>query len=201
MMSGGFASFTISHSLQFFVQEAAYRSVDGILFSEDTSRSYLAFDGVPRSFREIGVVHHKQHVVSGALGLQLPIYGVFFDSDFGQIGSYYYLFGGIGADYGVATKTTQYTQIADAKEQLRYGNGQDTVTLMLESNTPGINRLRTSIEAAMGWNLTAEFVVFGLEAFVSIPTTSLVDDGDWKKYYGGFRLNIGYQWGTRLRSN
>ena len=180
--------------------EGAYRSVQGMIFSEDTSRSYLSLEGVPRSFREITAVHHSQHVLSGAIGLQIPIYGIFFDSDFGEIGSYYYLYGGVGADYGVATKTIQYAQIADAKDQLRYHNGQDTVTVMLESNTPGINRLRTSIEGAMGWNFTAEFFVFGFEAFISVPTTSLVTDGEWKEYYAGLRFNIGYQWGTRARS-
>ncbi len=180
--------------------EGAYRSVQGVIFSEDTSRSYLSLEGLPRSFREIGVVHHQQYGVSGAVGLQIPVYGVFFDSDFGQLGSYYYIYGGIGGDYGVATRTLQYSQIADAKDQIRYRNGQDTVTLMLESNTDGINRLRTSVEGAIGWNFTAEFIVLGFEAFISAPTTSLVSDGDWKEYYAGFRFNIGYQWGTRMRN-
>ena len=180
--------------------EAAYRVSDGLLYAEDTSRAYLSLDGVPRSFREIGVLFHHQDIVSGGIGLQIPIYGVFFDSDFGSIGSYYYLFGQVAADYALFVKTRQYVQIADAKDQIRFDNGQDTVSLMNTGSPDGINRLRTSWEAGLGWNVSFEFITLGFEAFISAPFTSLVNDGDWKQYYSGLRINIGYQWGTRSRS-
>lgn len=178
----------------------AYRFADGLLFSEDTSRSYLSLDGVPRSFREIGVIYHEQHIVSGTVGLQIPVYGVFLDSDFGSIGSYYYLFGGLSGDYAFSAKTTQYAQIADAKDQIRYRNGQDTTTLMRRGTPEGINRTRTAVEAGIGWELSGEYVVLGFELFLSSPLTSLVDDAEWKQYYAGIRLNAGFQWGTRLQS-
>lgn len=180
--------------------EASYRSTAGLLFSEDTSRSYLSLDGVPRSFREIGVLYHQQDVVSGGIGLEIPIYGIFLDSDFGSLGSYYYLFGGVSADYAFNAKTTQYTQIADAKDQLRYENGQDTATLMQKGTPDGISYTRTAVEGGIGWGFSAEYIVLGFELFLSSPLNSLVDDGEWREYYAGARISFGIQWGTRLQS-
>lgn len=182
--------------------EGAYRISDGLLYSEDTSRAYLSLDGVPRSFREIGVLFHHQDVISGGIGLQIPVYGTFFDSDFISIGSYYYLFGQVAADYAVVAETTQYAQIADAKDHISFDNGQDTVTLMRPGApaSKNIERLRTSWEAGIGWGVSAEVFVFGFEAFISVPFKSMVNDGDWKQYYTGLRFNVGYQWGTRSRS-
>lgn len=180
--------------------DASYRHSGGMLFSEDTSRSYLSLDGVPRSFREIGVVYQNQHGVSGAVGLQIPFYGIFLDSDFGSIGSYYYLFGGVSADYSFVSKTTQYAQIADAKDQIRYANGQDTATLLQRETPEGINRLRTGVEAGLGMCFSAEYVVLGFELFLSSQLNSLVDDASWRQYYAGCRVMLGVQWGTRLQS-
>ena len=180
--------------------EAMYRGSEGLLYSEDTSRSYLSFDGSPRPFREISVLYHNQDAVAGSIGLQIPVWGVFFDSDFSSIGSYYYVFGNVSADYALFRRTIQYAQIADAKDQIRYENEQDTVTLMNTTSPKGIRQLRTSWEAGMGVGFSAEFVVLGLEAFLSVPMTSMLDDGDWKQYYAGLRFSIGYQWGTRARS-
>jgi hypothetical protein len=181
--------------------EGSYRRIDGILFSEDTTKSYLSYDGIPRGFREISVLHHRQHALSGTVGLQIPVYGVFLDSDFGSIGSYYYVAAGVGGDYALVTYTTQYAQIADAKDQLRYSNNQDTVRQLHESNVPGINRLRTSVETAIGWGFNAEFFVVGFELFLSVPTESMLTDGFWREYYGGMRFNVGGQWGTTAQSN
>lgn len=181
--------------------EGAYRQSNGLLFSEDTSRAYLSLDGLPRSFREIGVVYRQSEGIAGMIGLQIPVYGVFIDSDYLTVGSYYYLFGGFSAGYSIFTRTTQYTQIADAKDQIRYENGQDTLMLMRTGSGDGINRLRTAWEGGIGWQFTGAFAVFGFEAFISSPLNSVVPDGDWKQYYGGIRINIGYEWGTRSSKN
>jgi hypothetical protein len=186
------------HNFRFPVMlraEGYYRQFKGILFSEDTSRAYLSFDGAPRSFREIGVLTHTQYSVAGSIGLQIPFYGVFLDSDFGRLGSYYYVYGGVGGGYAVVSRTTQYAQIADAKDEIRYGNGQDTVTLMHTNDAEGIGRLRTSIETALGWGLTAEFFTLGFEAFLSIPTRSMLEDAEWREYAAGLRFSVGYAWG------
>ncbi len=112
------------------------------------------------------------------------------------------MFGQVAADYAVVTETTQYAQIADAKDHISFDNGQDTVTLMRPGApaSENIERLRTSWEAGIGWGVSAEVFVFGFEAFISVPFKSLVNDGDWKQYYTGLRFNVGYQWGTRSRS-
>lgn len=175
---------------------ARYRRVEGLLFSEDTSRAYLSYDGSLRPFREIGVLAYDQHAISGSVGLQIPVYGAFITSDLLTIGSYYYLFGEYSADYALANSVVQYTQIADVKDQIRYENGQDTATLMRRNNPDGFDRFRESIEVGAGWNLVAEVVTIGFEAFASIPMRSILTDAEWREYYAGVRISLGYVWGT-----
>ncbi len=175
---------------------AGYRRAEGLLFSEDTTRSYLGYDGRLRPFREIGVLAYDRQSIAGEIGLQIPIYGAFIESDIVNVGSYYYIYGGYGAEYALANRAVQYTQIADVKDQIRYGNDQDTTTLLRRNNPEGFDRVRTSIEVAVGWNLLFEVATIGFELTASIPTRSNLKDAEWKSYYGGARLTFGYLWGT-----
>jgi len=174
----------------------AYRHAVGLLYSEDTSRAYLSYDGLMRPFREIGVLHYKHYSVSGSVGLHIPVYGAFLTTKSFTAGSYYYIGGALSADYALVNRAEQYTQIADAKEQIRYGNHQDTAVLMRMSQPPGFNRFRSSVEVNLGWRVAAEVITFGIEGFLSIPRTSLLEDADWWLYYGGVRMYVGYLWGT-----
>lgn len=174
----------------------AYRHAGGILYSEDTSRAYLSYDGSIRSFREIGQLHYETWGVSGSVGLHIPVYGAFLTTKALTFGSYYYLGGGLSADYALDSRVNQFTQIADAKDQIRYGNLQDTAVLFRRHQPDGFARLRTGIELHLGWRVTAEVISFGFEAFASLPRESLLEDAEWKEYYGGFRMFVGYLWGT-----
>lgn len=174
----------------------AYRHAVGLLYSEDTSRAYLSFDGGMRPFREIGVLQYRQHSVSGSVGLHIPVYGAFLTTKGMTLGSYYYVGGAYSADYALVNRAEQYSQIADAKEQIRYGNRQDTAVLMRRNQPPGFNRYRSSVEVNLGWRVAAEVITFGIEGFFSIPRTSVLEDADWWQYYGGFRMYVGYLWGT-----
>ena len=176
--------------------DGRYRHATGLLFSEDTSRAYLSYDGAMVPFREISVYTYDSYSLSGAVGLQIPIYGAFATTDIATIGSYYYLYGGLAADYALSNRGVQYSQIADAKDVIRYGNQQDTAVQSRRNNPDGFNRLRTSIEGAIGWRVLGEIITFGLEAYLSAPTTSLLEDGEWRQYYGGMRFYLGYLWGT-----
>ncbi len=173
---------------------AGFHWTEGLLYSNDTTRAYLSLAGVKRNFREEGVVYLKEVLLSGYAGLQIPVYGGFIDMEALRLGSYYYLFGGLGASWAFSSKATQYVQIANVKDDLRYSNGTDTVTLIDKAKLPGLNTIRTSIELGVGWNLAFDSFALGFELFGSIPQTSVLKDADWKQYVVGARFSIGYQW-------
>ncbi len=173
---------------------AGLRITDGILFSDDTTRSYLGLNGAPQPLKEVGVAHLKEYLLAGSIGVNIPVYGVFLESEAASIASYYYLHVGVTAAYSMSSRLTQYAQIANAKSELRYGNGVDTVTLLYRSRLEDLNKVRTSIDLAVGWNFAIEFFTFSLEAFGSYPLDQVVNDADWRQYYVGLRGSIGYQW-------
>lgn len=173
---------------------AGLQVTEGLLFSDDRSRSYLTIGGAKQQFKEVGVVHLKQYSIAGTGGLVIPVYGGFIKNEALRFGSYYYLFGGVSAAYAVSSKGTQYVQIADAKEQIRYRNGTDTVTLINKRVFDGLNRLRTAVEVGVGWNIAFESLAFGFEAFTSIPQSSVLNDSDWKQYFVGLRATFGWHW-------
>lgn len=173
---------------------AGLQVTEGMLFSSDTSRSYLTLRGVAQPFKEVGVVYLKQHSIVGSAGINIPIYGGFIKSEAITLSSYYYIYAGYSAAYAVSSKGTQYTQIANAKDDIRYGNGADTVTLINNARLPDLNRLRTSLDFALGWNVAAEFGALGFEVFASVPQSSVLKDADWKQYFVGLRASIGWHW-------
>jgi hypothetical protein len=172
---------------------------DGLLFSNDNSRSYLTIGGAKQQFKEVGVAHLKQYSLVGTGGIVIPVYGGFIKNESTVLASYYYIYGGYSLAYAVSSKGTQYSQIASAKDQIRYGNGADTVTLIYQSKFEGLNRLREAIEVGIGWNLAFDDVAMGMEAFVSLPRTSVLDDVECKQYFAGFRISLGYQWFPKKR--
>lgn len=172
--------------------DAGLQITEGMLFSNDTSRAYLTLGGVAQPFKEVSVAYLKQYSIMGSAGLSIPIYGGFIDNESTTFASYYYIYGGYSIAYVVSSKGIQYTQIANAKDAIRYGNGTDTVTLVNRTTFDGLNRVRTAIELAVGWNLAMEFGAVGVEAFVSLPQSSVLKDVDWKQYFAGFRISVGF---------
>jgi|GEM_PF-678678 len=167
---------------------------EGMLYSLDTSRSYLTLGGAAQPFREVGVAYLKQYSIAGSAGLNIPIYGGFIRTEALTFASYYYIYAGYSFAYAVSSRGTQYTQIANAKDNIRYGNGTDTVTLINKARFDELDRLQSAIELAIGWNVAAEFGAFGFEAFVSLPQKSILKDADWKQYYAGLRISLGWHW-------
>jgi hypothetical protein len=68
------------------------------------------------------------------------------------------------------------------------------VTLLDHVALDDLNRFRTSVDLSLGWNFTSSFGGASLEAFVTAPITSVLNDADWKQYYAGLRFSLGYQW-------
>jgi hypothetical protein len=167
----------------------------GMLFAPDESRQYLDLAGNRQTLKEVNVLAVKEWLLKGSVGLQIPVYGVFMGtSEWGGLGSYYYVYGGISGSYAVSSSATQYSQIANAKESLRYANGRDTVQFMEDVRMSGISPFRYAYEGAVGWNFSAGPVMFALEAFALLPQNSILKDAEWRQYTAGARFMIGYTW-------
>lgn len=188
-------SFTLNLPMPAILRaDASLQIADGLLFANDTTRSYLTLAGNKGSLKEVNTLFLSQYAIAGKIGVSIPFYGVFLASEALTIGSYYYLNVGVSGAYTVSSKATQYVQLANVKEDLRYGNGMDTLTLIDQRTLNQLDRVRTAAEVALGWNVSAEFGTFFFEAFLSRQLNSVLNDADWKQYYVGFRLGIGYQW-------
>jgi hypothetical protein len=172
----------------------ALQITDGLLFAEDTTRAFLGVNGLKRPLKEVGVVHLREYLLAGRAGLNIPFYGVFLKSELADIYSYYYLHGSVVGAYAIASKSTQYEQIANVKNELRYQNGGDTATLMYKERFRTLDPVRLSLDVGIGFNFGAEFGTIGFESFISIPYSSVLQDADWKQYIVGFRLSLGYIW-------
>ena len=123
----------------------------------------------------------------------MPVYGIFFKSNIISVSSFYYLRGSIGASYAITTDATQYIQIADIKNQLRYSNAQDTATLSNAIRLPNLNRFRYELEFSAGWHLSFERVIFNFELYSTYPISSVINDAVWKQYIVGIRTGLGIQ--------
>lgn len=188
-------SFTLNLPMPAILRlDGALRVMDGLLFSNDTTRSYLGLNGVPRPFKEISVVYLEEYRLAGSAGFDIPFYGVYLVSEVATISSVYYIHAAANADYALISRATQYTQIANAKSEIRYHNGADTVDLLDGVKLSGLNRLRTGIDVGLGWRFCVEGFALNFEMFANIPMSSVLNDADWKQVSGGFRIGLGYQW-------
>ncbi|MBE2188398.1 MAG: hypothetical protein KGZ71_12125 [Desulfobulbaceae bacterium] len=168
--------------------QANYSRTHGILSSIDDTRSFLNLAGHKQKFLEGAVVHIADHNIRLSLGLTIPIYGAFVFESF-SISSYYYIQGGVVFEFPVSSKATQYFQILDVKDDLRYGNGTDTVRVMHDVKLKTLTDVRKSFEIAIGG--ITDFNIIGLEYSLrySFMFNSMLTDAVWKQHQ--IRLNFG----------
>lgn len=176
--------------------EAGLLVTDGLLFSSDRTRSFLSYSGVRQNFHEVQVAHREEWLLKGGVGIDIPVYGAFVQVDDVSISSYYYVHGSISGLLLLSGKGTQYAQIADVKDRLRYGNGTDTVQLRPRGEWEGVSTFRTALTVGIGWHVSAQFAVFRVEPFVAFSPTSILRDAKWTQYMAGIRVALGFQWGT-----
>jgi hypothetical protein len=178
---------------------------------EDTKR-YLGDDGTPQEFYEVNLLNLREKTLGGSIGVAIPIYGAFLKPvDEAAISSFYFGYIGIAADYALESRVTQYVQIADAKENLRYQNGRDTLRYLSDAALTGVRTLRPAIELAGGMTISGaanipRFSLFGAnfggpfgaeltaEAYAWIPVTTVFINDVWRQATVGIRFSIGYQW-------
>lgn len=164
------------------------------LFSSDRTRSFLSDNGTPHGFHEVTSYHFVDYMLKGSIGVQVPVYGAFVQGEDIGMSSYYYVFGEYTALYSVDRLATQFAQIADAKDDLRYNNGLDTVVVHSTSDIAEMNTFRPSVVVGVGWSANAYVLCFTFEVFAGLPLRPVLRDADWKQYTGGISFTLGYQW-------
>lgn len=197
--STGYSNFGIHFAFSYFIPVtfslfSSIRFNDGILFSPDETKSYLNYDGTIKYFKEVGVAYLEETMLDAGFGIKLPVYGLFYrmelDSEKISLASSYYLKGNFSVSLPLAHKFTQYMQIADAKNDLRYYNTSDTMRLLSETGLKTINKTRMYADIALGTDLIGNNIGVSFEMFLKIPLNSVVKDAVWKQYVFGFRIEF-----------
>lgn len=163
-------------------------------FSSDNSQSFLGLNGQPQQFKEVHVLFTNYHFISATAGVVLPIYGVFAEIESQRIGSYYYIAGGLSIGANIINANTQYIQIADAKERIRYSNGRDTINFYNEKIFNSVQTIRTHVDIAFGWKTELSFASINPEVFAILPLNTVMKDVEWRQYNVGVRVMIGGLW-------
>ena len=183
---------SIRHNLNmmpaFFNFDIGVELNNGILFSEDNSRAYLSYAGNKVHFKELGIIHLHEALLHTALGLEFPVYGVFLETDDNLMVSYYYFKPSLGLSFALWSGATQYMQIADVKNSLRYGNGTDTLRLETEKTLDGLHRIRFNLQLEAGWTFTAGGLGVEFGFFYSVPLNSVIIDEYWAQYKWGIKM-------------
>jgi hypothetical protein len=128
-----------------------------------------------------------KQLLSTNAGIDIPLYGAFLESDVETISSYYYFAASASLSYILITGGTQYSQIANATDEIRYSNGSDTVNLLNEVTFNGLQHMRCAIDIGIGWQFTFHGALFGAELCASLPLTTVLNDTGWKQYFIGIR--------------
>ncbi len=164
---------------------------EGMLFSLDETKSYLNYNGNKNQFKEASIVYQDEIMFNAGINCLIPFYGAFAKLEV-PIQTYYYLSFGINFGYPISSRTTQYSQIVDAKDFLRYNNGQDTVHLITEKTLSDLNYSRYHANVGLGFEFDVARIGFGMEFYVSVPLNSVVKDALWKQYIYGLKMNINF---------
>lgn len=162
--------------------KAYYSRSHGILSSIDDTRSFLNLAGKKQKFLEGAVVHLAEHNIGLSVNTIIPIWGAFvFEQN--SMSSYYYLKAGITWEFPIASEATQYFQILDVKDDLRYRSGADTVRVMFEEKLKTINSGRKRFEIGVGTILDVHVLVFDMHLSYSYMLDAVLKDAVWKQHH------------------
>ncbi|MBI5325353.1 MAG: hypothetical protein HZB41_08810 [Ignavibacteriae bacterium] len=164
---------------------------EGMLFSLDETKSYLTYLGSKSQFKEASIIYHDEIMFNAGINFLIPFYGAFANIEV-PVETYYYLSFGLTWSTSLSSRTTQYSQIANAKDNIRYYNGQDTVHLLTEKTLKNLNYSRYFANIGLGFEFDIARIGFGMEFYVSSPLNSVIKDALWKQWIYGMKLNINF---------
>lgn len=162
---------------------------EGLLFSLDEKKSFLNYNGIKTTFKEASIIYQDEIMFSAGINCLIPFYGAFASIEMPVV-SYYYLSFGINWGYPLSSNTTQYTQIANYKDYIRYKNGQDTIHLITEKTLSDLNYSRYYANIGLGFEFDIARIGIGMEFYVSAPLNSVVKDALWKQWIYGLKTSF-----------
>lgn len=167
-----------------------------LLFSMDYSKSYLDYDNTLHNYFEINNLLLEETQLETKLGVSIPIYGAFISHPI-LTSSVYSLYLGLSNAQVLSSSASQFVQIGNAKNKIRFENGLDTLVQTSNIELPSLIKNRFGME--IGVELGAEIFGLGMNASIKalIPTGSILSDESWKQYQ--IRLGTVIYFGGLLR--
>lgn len=163
-----------------------------VLYHLDNSKSFLDDDNKTRDYLEINNLLLEETQLELKGGISIPLYGVFISKQM-QMSNLFSLYIGVSNSIVLSSEATQYAQIGDVKDKLRFENGLDTLVQTSNIELPSLIKNRLGLE----FGLETSFEVMGYGANFGlkglIPTESIVSDESWKQYQ--FRIGVSIYFG------
>jgi len=185
-------SFSTTIGLPFMVvTELAYMTNQSILGTESKRLPYLNLDNEIKTVSEREMVHLCENSIFASIGPRIPFYGGYFKLGDMFLMSVYYIEVKAFASYALSMEMTNYLHIQSGRENLRYTNGYDRLTLYESENPNFYNQMRFGYQLGIGWQLNlgnTTGVSFGLN--LHSFQTSIVKDSDWKQSVYGIYSSI-----------
>lgn len=163
---------------------------EGILFAKHPKKPFVKPDGSVELFREYGIAHLDEVMFDYGAGFIIPFYGAFID-EFVPVSSFYYIYLGYQGSYPLQSRLTEFVQIGNHKEYLRFDNGRDTVRLRNKITMSQLEYNRHFIDIGLGMEASASNIGTRWELFMKVPVNSVIRDEEWKQYVVGFKFTLG----------
>lgn len=160
-----------------------------LLYSMDYSKSYLDYDNTAHSYFEINNLLLEEIFLETKLGVSIPIYGAFVSHPIPS-SSIFSLYLGMSNSQVLSSSATQFVQIGNAKDKIRFENGLDTLVQTSNLELPTLISNRFGME--IGGEYGAEAFGIGLNVSLRalIPMQSILSDEHWKQYQVRFGLAL-----------
>lgn len=168
-----------------------YSSNCSLLSSNNYSKSYLGRNGGKVDVKEANIVYLNEKGLYYGTGLSIPFYGAYLSAGDNMCSAYCLNLGLSGA-YRVSSKATQYLQLANNKDEVRFKNGTDTLRLIDESTLANINRHRFYVEMGLSMKSVMSKAMMEFGFVYALPLTRVLDDADWKQHSIRVFISIGY---------
>lgn len=152
-----------------------------ILFSMDYSKSYLDYDNTMNSYFEINNLLLEETLFDTKLGVSIPIYGAFVNQQ-AAYSSIFSLYIGVSNAQVIHSKATQFVQIGNAKNKIRFENGLDTLVQTSNLELPTLISNRFGIEVGIEHSSVIAGIGYNVWVNAQIPMQSILSDENWRQY-------------------
>ncbi len=161
-----------------------------VLYSEK-KLLYLDNDS-PEEFIERTIVYNDETLIKPGAGLLIQILGSS-DQYLGGaalgLQQYLSLYLGFSVAVPLSSSATQYLQIKNNNDILRYKNGSDTLRIIDNRQLVDINFFRSYFDAEIGWFVENQ-INFGISAYYSYQLNSILENSNWKQWICGIKLSF-----------